>query len=260
MARERYADSGDSIARRSQNFVDWVKSLSAPQYDGLRWTDELLLNKETVSALQLIAHGRRILLGTRPMEEEVDALFSVLSLGVERLLKVALGHAHLRRLEGWPGFLESHGHRLSSMHRALLRKVERGIPEGTYPEDVRAELQRVREDRVLAALFDALESYGNGGRYQGLDGLAKTESRGEGAFDGYVGVLLAVKEVHSLPEDPDGSEVIARSNAIIERALREWLASLSRFARNDTLGLRARGLAADIHWVESTVGEREEPR
>ncbi len=223
-----------------------LTSLTKTQYDGMKWSDTLLLSWETSSALRLLGHGRRILLGEHPFADELDPLFAVLALGAEKLLKVSLGHAHLRGRKGWPRHLgPAKGHRIVAMHRELLKKVGRAPLEPARCVEVEAAIQRLRGDATLGALLGALESFATGGRYRWLDFLDGVEGR-EGSLEGWIATILVAEEEAPFPSGLDEDGWVRHANALVEQSLSGWLDAMRVFAASGALGRRGHSLAAQI--------------
>lgn len=247
MPEERERPAGlDFSSSPWRSLTRGLTSLTKTQYDGLRWSDTLLLSWETSSALRLLGHGRRILLGERPVDDELDALFAVLALGVEKLLKVSLGHAHLRAREGWPRYFgKAKGHDIVRMHRELLKKVDRAPLTPALCAEVTAQLRRLREDRTLAALLSALGSFAAGGRYRWLDFLEGVDGR-EGALEGWIETVLVADGLAPFPSELEPDEWLRHANAVVEQSIAGWLDALRVFAASGALGRRGQSLARQI--------------
>ncbi|MDP3208126.1 MAG: hypothetical protein Q8M65_03165, partial [Rhodoglobus sp.] len=106
----------------------------------------------------------------------------MLSIGVEKLLKMSLGLAHVAVNGEWPPvayFQYTLRHNIEKMHEALFAGIRGRLGEATHVAYVEAQLIEVEEDPVLPLLMAALSRYGQSGRFYYLDELALSPQTGQ---------------------------------------------------------------------------------
>lgn len=99
-----------------------------------QWLNGLL--PEVNSARSVLASADRLLRQDGPLERDIDAILATYSIGVERLMKLALGTAAVSRGGGWPknmGFTrEGWGHALDVMDVRLRETMREAVTSGDW--------------------------------------------------------------------------------------------------------------------------------
>ncbi|WP_334122152.1 hypothetical protein [Glutamicibacter sp.] len=129
------------------------------------------LISEMNSTRNLLAYGIRAMRTAAFVETTRDPIFTMLSIGVEKLYKLTLGLVDLEREGKWPSKaqMKSHGHNLIEMHDAVFDELRKRTADKTaYVRDL---FTSVEEDFVVKPLIAALGRYGQSGRFYYLDVL-----------------------------------------------------------------------------------------
>lgn len=127
------------------------------------------LLSEMSSTRNLLAYGIRTVRTADFVETTRDPIFTMLSIGVEKLYKLTMGLIDLDRDGRWPSKpqMKSHGHNLVEMHVAVFEELRDRTAEKS--EYVRGLLSAVEGDLVVKPLIAALGRYGQSGRFYYLD-------------------------------------------------------------------------------------------
>lgn len=127
------------------------------------------LLSEMSSTRNLLAYGIRTVRTAAFVETTRDPIFTMLSIGVEKLYKLTLGLVDLDRDGRWPSKpqMKSRGHNLIEMHFAVFEELRARTAEKS--EYVRDLLSAVEGDFVVKPLIAALGRYGQSGRFYYLD-------------------------------------------------------------------------------------------
>lgn len=148
---------------------------------GSGFTSEQWLNglvPEVNSARSALASADRLLRQDGPLERDIDAILATYSIGVERMMKLALGTAAVSRGEGWPknmGFTrEGWGHALDEMDARLRETLRDAVTSGDWERKPMLEtwICALDNDLVWAAAVRTLRNYADAGRYHHLDQVA----------------------------------------------------------------------------------------
>lgn len=97
------------------------------------WSHALL--PEVSSARRVLATADRLLRSGESFESEIDAILATYSIGVERLMKLALGASAVSRGEKWPkmGFTrDGWGHALDEMDARLRGELAAAVRGGEW--------------------------------------------------------------------------------------------------------------------------------
>ena len=216
-----------------------VLALSKPAPDGLSFIDALPISWDTRAANDLMRSGRQLLRDSDDLEE-FNSITVLLSNGVEKLLRLALGLAHLKEGRGWPTHLRGYGHRLTEMNASLLKKAANSAE---ITPELLQRIGLVRTDSVWAGLLQVISDFASEGRFYYQDQLAKrTQERETDPMSGWVDVLGIATDAAGLERDmhPD----LPRLRDEIEAALMRWWTLLADLAKAGALGERA------IDWGE----------
>lgn len=130
---------------------------------------------EMISTGNLLGYGTKVLREARFIETTRDPILTMLSIGVEKLLKLSLGVISLSDTGCWPTKHEmrSFGHGVVGLHDAVMRKLSARVPAGD--EYVLGLIDGVESDQVLTPLLAVLDRYGRQGRFYNLDHLAEAK-------------------------------------------------------------------------------------
>lgn len=137
------------------------------------------LISEMNSTRNLLAYGIRAVRTAAFVETTRDPIFTMLSIGVEKLYKLTLGFVDLDRDGKWPSKaqMKTHGHNLIEMHVAVFDELrDRTADKSEY---VRGLLSTVQDDLVIKPLITALGRYGQSGRFYYLDLLGEAPQEWE---------------------------------------------------------------------------------
>lgn len=144
-----------------------------PKPDALTQQQGFALLFEQESARQLLAHGVHTLQEALYFSRDKDAVLTTLSIGVEKMLKVALGLRALDDAGAWPTkneMRESWGHKIDAMD-AELRNYLRTWTTLEGKSYVGTLVAAVDDDPVWPLLSRTLDAYGRSGRFYYLDTL-----------------------------------------------------------------------------------------
>jgi hypothetical protein len=104
-------------------------------FDGLTTRQALALTSEITSARNLLAYGERVI-RTAPFAETTrDAALTMLSIGVEKLLKLAIGLSILSDAGTWPSaavMRNEFRHGLKKMDADLRHRLRDGVRGKEY--------------------------------------------------------------------------------------------------------------------------------
>lgn len=168
--------------------------------DGLSDAQAWALLAEQTSTRNLLAYGLRALRTAAFLETTRDPIMTMLSIGLEKLLKMALGLAHLAEHREWPPvaiFRDHWRHDLDTMLRETLDTLRARLDRANHRPYVESLLDAVERDPVLVPLVAALSRYGRQGRFYNLDTLAESPQRGpspEAMWSSVEQILLAHDE------------------------------------------------------------------
>ncbi|WP_457098831.1 hypothetical protein [Microbacterium sp. P5_E9] len=147
-----------------------------PQYDdNLSRLQGLQLIQESNSARHLIAYGIRVLRTSARTEPVRDPILTMLSIGVEKTMKLALGLLSLAEHRVWLPYSvlkNTYRHNLLLMDGLLRDGIREHVCRATHRSYVDHALQAVDEDPVWMPLLIALNHYGEQGRFYYVDALA----------------------------------------------------------------------------------------
>lgn len=144
-----------------------------------QWLSGLL--PEVTSARSVLASADRLLRQDGALERDFDAVLATYSIGVERLLKLALGAAAVSRGEGWPKKLgstrEGWGHALDEMDERLRSELRSAVEANEWERKqmLRTWVCTLDNDPIWAAVVRTLRNYADAGRYHHLDQVTGKE-------------------------------------------------------------------------------------
>lgn len=193
------------------------------------------------------------------MERDLDAVLATYSIGVERLMKLALGAAAVSVGEGWPSNMGSTrlgwGHALDEMDDRLRATIRSAIAEGEWEHKRLLEtwICTLDNDPVCAAAIRALRNYADAGRYHHLDQVRGAEVRSRSSHDMWEAVeraaivrdeALAAQYQRTLAgADFDPFEVALRGS--VADSIKRWVSIVCLFGFHGVLGADWRVMGAD---------------
>ncbi len=138
------------------------------------------LIQESNSAKHLLAYGIRALRTAAFIETTRDPIMTMLSIGVEKMLKLSLGLLHVEEHRVWiPAKVLKfdYRHDIIKMEGLLLGGIRANLNRATHRCWADKALSEVEGDRVWTPLLAALNRYGKEGRFYYLDALADNPQR-----------------------------------------------------------------------------------
>ncbi|MGO4679122.1 hypothetical protein [Microbacterium sp. 2MCAF23] len=150
--------------------------------DDLSVLQGLQFIQESDSAKHLLAYGIRALRTAAFIETTRDPIMTMLSIGVEKMLKLGLGLNHLAATRGWLPLAvlrNDYRHNLIKMEGLLREATHLNVGRAMHPHYVNEALSAVDNDPVWLSLVAALNRYGQEGRFYFLDALADNPQREE---------------------------------------------------------------------------------
>ena len=150
--------------------------------DGLSDTQAFALIFETTGTRNLLGLGIWSLRHARYRESTLDPVMTMLSIGVEKLMKMSLGLINVAERGAWPShaqFKNVWRHDLSLMNAELLVALRGRLHLATHRSVVEPLLLGVESDPGWQPIVDALSRYGVSGRFYHLDQLAEQPQTGE---------------------------------------------------------------------------------
>ena len=133
---------------------------------------------EMTSTRNLLGYGVKALRGARFLETTREPIMTMLSIGVEKLLKLTIGTISLDERQTWPSkaTMMSYGHGIAELFDCVLKEIaDRTADSSRY---VKGLVAGVVADPVLRPLLAALDRYGSSGRFYNLDTLADSPQSG----------------------------------------------------------------------------------
>ena len=140
------------------------------------------LIQESDSAKHLLAYGIRALRTAAFVETTRDPIMTMLSIGVEKMLKLGLGLLHVMNNRVWlPARVlkVDYRHDLIKMEALLRQGIRDNVESATHRSFVDQALAAVDADPVWPLVVSALNRYGQEGRFYYLDALAENPQREE---------------------------------------------------------------------------------
>jgi hypothetical protein len=130
---------------------------------------------EMTSTRNLLCYGVSVLREARFLETTRDPIMTMLSIGVEKLLKLTIGAISLDERQAWPSkkMMTNYGHGITALFDNVMAAIlDRTATSSDYVRDLVA---GVLADPVLPPLLAALDRYGMSGRFYNLDMLADAQ-------------------------------------------------------------------------------------
>lgn len=227
------------------------------KFTSQQWLNGLL--PEVTSARRVLATADGLLRQEGELERDIDAVFATYSIGIERLMKLALGAASVSRGDGWPEQMGSTragwGHALDEMDARLRLTVKDALAVNEWEHQSLLEswICTIDGDPVWAAAITAFRNYAAAGRYHHLDQVTGDHVKSRSSRDMWDAIEnAAIASNEDLAEHykqtlqgadfaPFESEL---RNAIAD-AIKRWAAIICLFGFHGVLGEDWRVMGAD---------------
>jgi hypothetical protein len=236
--------------------------------DELTMQQSLNLEQESDSAKHLLAYGVRTLRTAAFIETTRDPIMTMLSIGVEKLLKLSLGLLYVEDNRQWlplEVLKNEYRHDLIKMERLLREAIQERADRATHRYYVDQALTAVKNDTVWPPLIAALNRYGKEGRFYYLDALAENPQREESPqsyWDEAERAALQVEpELNNLfsrmiSDFSLSDEFYQRLNARVADSLEKWWNLVAMAAVQGVLGERGKAWGHGIKAVgRQSVGD-----
>ncbi|MDO8122551.1 hypothetical protein Q6346_14665 [Isoptericola sp. b490] len=123
----------------------------------------------------LLAYGLRALRRSLYFDNACDPVLAMLSIGVEKLVKISLGLIHLDDHGQWPSrdtFRNDYGHDIQGTEQELRAQLHARAGWATWRQHFDPLLTHVDADSLWPLIVAALDRYAKQGRYYYLDAVA----------------------------------------------------------------------------------------
>lgn len=225
------------------------------KFTSAQWLEGLL--PEVDSARRVLDSADRLLRRDGPLDRDIDAVLATYSIGVERLMKLALGTAAVSRGEQWPGMGSTNkgwGHALDDMDERLRGEFRRSLAADGWEHQSLLESWSctLDNDPVWAVTISALRNYADKGRYQHLDqvagGAGSTRSSGEMWNDVELAAIgsdesLADHHRRTQVGEPFGPFEYRLRSAVAD-SIKRWVSIVCLFGMHGVLGEDWRAIGA----------------
>ncbi|TDQ02306.1 hypothetical protein AXZ95_0579 [Leifsonia sp. 115AMFTsu3.1] len=239
-------------------------------FPGLTTTQTLALLAEINSARNLLAYGERVV-RTAPFADTTrDPSLTMLSIGVEKLLKVSLGLSILNATGSWPSaqtMKSEFRHGLKQMDANLRTRLRDGVRGKEYEHFISGLLQTLEDDPIWPAILDALDRYGRSGRFHYLDILGDEPQRLEDparmwdeaeniAVDSNAELeAMRSRALEDLRDQTLWDSFITALNNTIADSIHRWWEVICVLGRHGVLGDDNRAFGFEAH--PDSVGRQE---
>lgn len=213
---------------------------------------------EQNAVVRLLGHGVHLLNSAKYVDPVLDPILTVWSIGVEKLLKLSLGHHQLSSIGTWPRLSDMknrYRHRIVQMDDELrIHLREWGARTGA--SYVNSLVGRVDDDPVWVELRGTLDIYGRAGRFHHLDilgGATPTEDSPQHAWEAVEEVARQaesvapwrLRDITGLSVTEVDEYAMAIKREIVDSMLRWWF-MISRSAENGFLGQDGRAFGSSV--------------
>lgn len=207
------------------------------------------LSREVDSAYSLVSFGYRMLTGRLCAQPEMDPLFTVLSIGIEKVYKLTICSLRLDaegRVMSKNEFKDI-GHNLQDAADEVAGHVRESIEKAIHPPILRRAEDELRNDPVWPELLGILSSYGRSARFYNLDLLAGAGCAEDSPQDRWEGLKLEIVrrdprsvELLRMLANPGSREenaaVSAQIYARLAESLQRWWTFIWMAARQGAVG------------------------
>lgn len=233
--------------------------------DDLTLQQSLNLDQESDSTKHLLAYGMRALRTAAFIETTRDPIMTMLSIGVEKLLKVALGLLHVEDYGQWLSLQvlkNEYRHDLIKMEALLREAIHSRVDRATHRYYVDQALTALEADPVWPPLVAALNRYGKEGRFYYLDALAENPQREDSPQS-----FWDAAETVALESDSELKELFNRMmsdfalsdgfyqqlNARVADSLQRWWDLVAMSAVQGVLGERGKAWGHGINAIDRQI-------
>lgn len=219
------------------------------------------LAREADDAAGTFSHGLALLRRLHTSARDSAAVFALLAIGAEKMLKLAIGLTAIEDSGPWPSkhhMQNQLGHRIALLDRTARHNLTRRHSHGTAPGHMSSTLHTLDNDALLSPMLAALDSYATGGRFFNLDTLAASPQQQPSPAEQWELVLNDI-----LANDPDTLTKIAAPdtyeqgrqalNRPIADSLQRWWQTHQRGWTTGTLGRRAQTWASSLDLFDPTT-------
>lgn len=221
----------------------------------------MALIEEMDSARNLLNYGERVIRTAAFIETTRDPILTMLSIGAEKLLKLALGLSILDESGAWPSqatMKNEFRHGTKLMDAALRERLRVGIVGREYESYIAGLLGAVESDLIWPAILDALDTYGRSGRFYNLDMLGEQPQSWDspiGYWDSIESAALASDaelnaRYHAAlasGDQPEFDEFLSALNAKIADSLHRWWEMIAVLGRHGVLGETGKVFGFEAH-------------
>lgn len=188
---------------------------------------------ELVATRNLLDNAYQMQVASVEVASNIDSMLTLLTLGVEKALKLGLGCCHSRDTGGeWPRHLSKPGHHSKQLQADLLRKAVRAAAGQPYEAEVAELVERIKNDIVWQYMILVLDMYGSGGRFHYLDVLAQNPKRVilGGPRESWLAILMIAMEQagNEFGEHTTAEEMDELINQAICASMLMWRECISR--------------------------------
>lgn len=222
---------------------------------------EIALIYEMGSVRYLLRHGTNVIRETTYVERTIDPILTSLSIGVEKLLKLALGLSDLAEGGSWPSqakMQKEYGHGVDAMDALLRDRLNTTIELNGSSQYVRDLLAGVDSDPVWPPVRRALDAYGRSGRFYYLDILGEKPQVWQNPRDLWQEAETAavqsddaIRAVYSRAieenSQPLFDEVVDRLHHLMADSIERWWEMITVLGRNGLLGSMGRNFGFETH-------------
>lgn len=218
------------------------------------------LIEEMSSARNLLGYGTRVVRTAQFIDTTRDPILTMLSIGVEKLLKMALGLTILDETGAWPSrdvMRDEFRHGLLRMDAALREKLRDGIVGKEYEPYIRGVLEKVENDPVWPAVLAALDMYGQSGRFYFLDQLGsapQNRDSPDGYWDAIEQAALANPVLRTQfdaalasGDSDEWDAFIVALNGTIADSVTRWWEMIAILGRHGVLGTSGKVFGFEVH-------------
>ena len=216
-------------------------------------TDFHALTLEIHDARGSFSHGLAILRRIRSNTDDIAAVFSLLAIGAERLLKLTIGLAELVDNRPWPALtkMQAFRHNIVDMDAEARTLLLARTHLSTVPGHLTQAIDMIDNDTTLAIGLDALSRYGSMGRFYYLDHLANapqpTPPPRELWDVAEQGIVLSDAEIQRALATPAfAHDAKAAVGTRLSHSLQRWWQTYQRAWTTNPFGLIGAGWAGEL--------------
>jgi len=235
-----------------------------PLDDGLTQQQGMLLIRESDSAKHLIAYGVRALRTAAFQDSTRDPVLTMLSIGVEKVLKLSLGLVHLTDSRTWPSkaVFIAYRHNIVEMDRTLRERIRARASLATRPSYVAGLLDAVDHDPIWPKAATAMNAYGSRGRFYWLDALSGSPQLDDTPAGYWENVFSTARDAspeltalfhQAFKSNEAHVEYMLRLNHAAADSIEQWWAMVAMAGTQGVFGERGESWGLDQHIVPRQV-------